>query len=120
MITKQLLTVGRRAGRGWGSNNMETLRMIDRPSVTEKQRTRVSKHQRSMVKDGYPCVVCGVPIPEPKFEVRLVCGGTKILHPDDFDRYADVAADLGFHSIGSGCVRSNPRLKGFVVKTGGG
>ena len=74
-----------------------------------------SPHYREDLGEGYPCVVCGKHIPEPKYMVHLVEGGSHALHPD-FEPYDRPEADLGWYPLGADCLRQHPELRPYVYK----
>jgi len=66
--------------------------------------------------DGYPCVVCGLPMPAPKFLCHVIDGGGYAVHPDDDALYAPDGGDMGCQPVGTECLRKNPELKPYVFR----
>jgi hypothetical protein len=67
-----------------------------------------------------PCIVCGkdVTTPNPQF-LHIVYGDTII---DPAVVWPDQDSDLGWHPVGSGCLRRHPQLKQYArrLAAGGG
>jgi len=66
--------------------------------------------------DAYPCIVCGIAVPKPKYTCHVINGGGTALHRDDEDAYTPDGGDLGHYPIGSDCLRQNPQMKQYVHK----
>jgi hypothetical protein len=59
---------------------------------------------RGKERGGNPCAVCGRPLAESgNWAVHVICGGAKVLHPDDEGLYTSDAGEMGCHMIGPEC-----------------
>lgn len=90
------------------------LRTISIPTrkVPENLLTARRKRHRS----AYVCIVCSLPMPQPKFMCHVIEGGSSALHVEDEDRYRPDGGDMCFLPLGSDCLRLHPELKPYAHK----
>jgi hypothetical protein len=104
--------------QGVGASSVLPYRTIAIP----ERRAPASLRERGQTGSSYPCVVCGVHVRSPKWELHMISGGGVALHPADEALFAaDEAAsggDMGFYPIGADCLRQHPELRPFVLKVG--
>lgn len=65
---------------------------------------------------AYGCVVCGLPMPEPKFYCHVIEGGGVALHPEDEALYVPDGGDMCHLPLGTECLRKHPQLRPFSIK----
>ena len=73
------------------------------------------------VKGAYPCVVCGKPVPNPRYMVHLHGGGGVLVTEEELPALLQSGeltenADLYFYPIGQDCLRQHPELKPYARK----
>lgn len=74
---------------------------------------QVSKHGYST---GYPCVVCGRAVNNPKHFVRLFWGYTAVTRAEAAEIIAKEGhgSDLGGYPVGANCLKKHPELLPYV------
>ena len=90
------------------------LRKIDIPKRELPERLVEARRRRHG--DAYTCIVCGLPMPQPKFMCHVIDGGGTALHVDDEEAYRPDGGDLAFLPLGTDCLRQHPELKPYAHK----
>jgi hypothetical protein len=65
-----------------------------------------------------PCLVCGKPVNNPKWQIRVHEGGFTAVteaEADLLNQQGCSDADLGCHPIGANCLKKHPELQPYAV-----
>lgn len=91
---------------------MMTLRTMPIPQNRAPDKLIRAREQRAG--DAYPCIVCGLPVPYPRFMVHVIKGGGVALHAADENAYQPDGGDLGLYPIGPECRKRYPELRPYI------
>ena len=76
-----------------------------------------SRNQEKCKEDEYPCIVCGLPCPNPMWMVRIWYGSEAVMEEEA--AVLEISApggDLGMQPLGTQCLKKHPELKPYAVK----
>lgn len=88
--------------------------MIPIPRSPNYHRNK-SRPLRGKQRDALPCAICGLPVVNVRYEVHVHNGGGSLV-TDEEAAGMDPAGDLGFHPVGTDCVRAHPELRPYLFE----
>lgn len=74
----------------------------------------VAKRRSNKNGNDYPCVICGIPCPSPRYSVHLHGGGSVLVTQEEA-KTMDPAGDMYCYPIGPSCLKKYPELKNGYV-----
>jgi len=82
-------------------------------TIPENARSPFADHPRKGSGTAMPCVICGVPSPNPRYSVHLHGGGSVLITESEVEEATAKypGGNMDFYPIGPSCVKKYPELK---------